>query len=412
MQNLSSSSWVAAARLLWQAGEAEAALAVLETAALALPEDARPLIGRIEVAAMGDDYLAARYAMQDLVRHGAPDVLTACLTDDADVAFRLAQLWVSVDGRDRRSRIWLGHCLDRMDWYVPPQPSGYTPESYAQAVAPTLRRLSLQPPHGADALTLWRDWLHPTDGPEMRGEVLASQAGAHSSHNWGAARLIQLCQAARDATRLEDGFQLFDLFVDDGAFGVLRFRLPDGEVVTWDQIISARDLSLLCQWVGLTPADTPLLVDIGAGYGRLVHRFLQAFPSSYALALDSVPGTSAMAELYLATRGCAGRVEIDGPRRLLAPLPPGRPRIATNIHSWSEAPLISIEAWLEALATAQIDWLLLATHDESAVTLELDGPHQPMLPAFLAGGWTLVHDQPRFPSIPFNTGYLRLFRRG
>jgi hypothetical protein len=405
-------SWIGAARLLLGARQDEAARAVLDIAARAHPDDVRPLIAQAEIAAMADDYLSCRLAMQALIRHGAGEALTACLTDECEVAFRLAQLWVSVDGRDRRSRFWLARCMERFDWFLPAVPSGLTPEAYAAAVAPGLARRAQDQPHPADSLTLWQDWLDPTDGPEMRGEVLMTQAGAHGAEYWGSVRLLAYYSRAARETRANDHLGLMPAFADDGALGIMRFRLADGAVVTQDQLISAHDLGLLAGWVGCTPADAPLLIDVGAGYGRLTHRFLQAFPSSHALALDAVPGTSALAEYYLGMRGCAGRAITGGPNRLLEPLPPGAPRIAVNIHSWSEAPLASIRGWLDLLNGAAADWLLLATHDIRAVTLEREGPALPMIPAIMAAGWKLIEDRPRFLSLPQNTGHLWLFTRG
>ena len=408
---MSDPDWAGATRLLLALPQLSAAHAVLATATRAFPDDARPWIALAELAALADDYPAARQAIQQAAQR-KPATLPACLTDDADVALRLAQLWVSVDGPHRPSRFWLTRCLERFAWFVPPVPSGYSAQSYAAAVAPTLARLAAAPRHPAEALSFWTHWLDPSDGPELRGEVLLSQAGAHRPAHWGAARLLERQRLTRDAARAEDALGLLPLFADDGAFGALRFRLEDGDVVSRDQINSAVELNWLAARLGLTRGSTPLLVDIGAGYGRLAHRFLQAFPAARALALDAVPGTTAMAELYLTARGCAGRVETAGPSRLLAPLPPGAPRIATNINSWSEAPLASIRAWLELLAGADIDWLLLATHDATAVTLECDGPGQPMLPAILEAGWILDDDRPRFAAEAGWGCRMWLFRRG
>jgi len=246
----------------------------------------------------------------------------------------------------------------------------------------------------------------------MRGEVLMTQAAAHTPDYWGSVRLLAYYARAYRETLANDRLGLLPEFAEDAALGIMRFRLAGGEVVSQDQVISAFDLGLLAGWVGFGRGDAPLLIDVGAGYGRLTHRFLQAFPSAHAMALDAVPGTSALAEFYLGFRGCAGRVVVGGPRRLLEPLPAGAPRVAVNIHSWSEAPLASIEGWLDLLDGAGVEWLLLVTHDRSAVTLEADGSHLPMLPAIAAAGWALLEDRPRFLAQPQNTGHMWMFRRG
>ena len=61
---MSDPDWAGATRVLLALPQLSAAHAVLATAARAFPDDARPWIALAELAALADDYPAARQAME------------------------------------------------------------------------------------------------------------------------------------------------------------------------------------------------------------------------------------------------------------------------------------------------------------------------------------------------------------
>ncbi len=134
--------------------------------------------------------------------------------------------------------------------------------------------------------------------------------------------------------------------------------------------------------------------------GRFVHRFLSLYPNAKAWALDVVPVSSFGGERYLRARGLLARTTIGG-QALLRDLPRGSVNIACNIHSWSEAPLASIEKWLDAIAHLEVRYLFFVPHTAAAVSLEADGGTKPIVPAVLERGYRIIAEQAKYGSSRF-----------
>ena len=111
--------------------------------------------------------------------------------------------------------------------------------------------------------------------------------------------------------------------------------------------------------------------------------------------MDVVPFSSFCCEHYLRTRGLLTRTTV-GAQALLRDLPKGSVNIACNIHSWSEAPLASIEKWLDALARLEVRYLFLVPHTVNAVSSEADDQTKPIVPAVLARGYRIITEQPKY----------------
>ena len=345
-------------------------------------------------AALAGDYGACRSA---LARHIAtlesngnklaawPTAWTAA----PDLALRIAQLWASHDGRNRASRRALMAALSATPGFVPPMPGPDAPAAGRLAHFEAL----LAPPSAE--LSLWSNWPDPSDPPEFRGEVSTSQAAAHEASNWGAAALLDAYRLQHLHARATDRLGLLHGMVEDGAFGTLRFAV-DGHIVSRDTLDSAMELNFVASHAGLQRGDAFTWADIGAGWGRLVHRCLEGFPAARAMALDAVPYSSWTAEHYLHQRGVLGRAQVGG-RALLGG---ARPLVASNVHSWSEAPIVSIRAWLDVLSASEVPWLFFVPHDRSAVSLEASGPGQPILPEIIGRGWQVVAERPKYGASP------------
>jgi hypothetical protein len=218
-------------------------------------------------------------------------------------------------------------------------------------------------------LSFWKDWLNPRDAMRYRGEVFVSQATAWDPGNFG-------MQALRDAYYLEylyassvDHLGALRLFEDDGAFEALRFNL-EGTIVSRDILDSVLELNFIAKHCGMRRKDSFVLIDVGAGYGRLVSRALSLFQNGEAYALDAVPFSSFTCEHYLTFRGLSDRAKIGNIANLRDVRGPAQ-RVAVNIHSWSEAPMRSIERWLDALLGAKIQWLLLVTPSARPESFEM-----------------------------------------
>lgn len=345
-------------------------------------------------AALAGDFTACRVAMaQHIAALEATDGKLSALpvewTVTPDLALRMAQLWASHDGHNRASRRALMAALAATPGFVPPMLGPDVPDAARRAHFEAL----LAPPPGE--LSFWSGWLDPSDPPDFRGEVSVSQGAAHEASNWGGAALLDAYRLQHLHALAEDRLGLLHGMVEDGAYGALRFTVG-GRIVSRDMLDSAMELNFVARHVGLQRGDAFTWADIGAGWGRLVHRCLEGFPAARGMALDAVPYSSWTAEHYLRHRGVLGRADVGGRALLVG----ARPLVASNVHSWSEAPIASIRAWLDALAGAGTPWLFFVPHDRTAVSLEGDGPGQPILPEITARGWTLVAEQPKYGASP------------
>jgi hypothetical protein len=156
---------------------------------------------------------------------------------------------------------------------------------------------------------------------------------------------------------------LLERFEEDGRFGVHTFII-DGRRVSRDLLDSALELAFLDRHLGISRPPVQTILDIGAGYGRLAHRAVTAFPETVRyLCTDAIATSTFLCEYYLGFRGVAGRE--TSPARVLpldeldSAVPPGAVDIALNIHSFSECPPGAIDAWLALLARKQVKHLMI-----------------------------------------------------
>jgi hypothetical protein len=353
----------------------------------------------MEVAAARDDYQTSRmalaYCLSALKSMAAePESLDPLWIVRDDIRLKIAQLWVSHDGRNLRSREFLYRALEHYPWYVRSPPTTETVDEVYLGCGDLLGAFESEHSVMRDELSLWRDWVQSSDVIGFRGEFCVSQAGSHDPSNFGPTRLLQAYTVAYEYALSHDRLSALSKFSDDGAYGGLRFEV-DGRIVSSDTIDSCLQLNFIARNCGFAPADELAMVDIGAGWGRLVSRFLELFPRSFAYALDAVPFSSFCAHRYLKHRGCLDRAVV-GSRAKLEGVQPGTFDIAVNVHSWSEAPLASIEAWLSRLDALRVPFLFFVPHGVPAYTMEQSGRPKLIVPAILAHGWQTVLDEPKY----------------
>ena len=159
------------------------------------------------------------------------------------------------------------------------------------------------------------------------------------------------------ALKSSSAADLLAMFEEDGAFGVNSFVI-DERPVSRDILDSAREVEFIRTNVGWD-AQPLTMVDIGAGYGRLVHRLAQAGGSRVtATGTDGYAPSTFIAEHYLNFRSLSntGVVALDEFESWLAE---HRPRLATNIHSFSEVAPTAIDWWVERLARHRVEYLMI-----------------------------------------------------
>jgi hypothetical protein len=388
-----------ALRALLEAGRREEAHDFAAAWREADPQGLVALGAQAELAAASGDWKSAREALAAYVaaaRAAGPvqDIPSRFIHDD-DTRLRMLQLWLSHEGENRSSLRRMVEHLERFPFFIPPAPTGVTDAQFAAANAERLKRHETLHAAAASEMTLWRTWTDPSDLQNFRSEVFMSQVASHDPSNYGAEALLRAYERALAYARSVDALGCLTRFDDRGAYGGMRFRSSDGTIVSRDILDSTLELNFLARYFALEDLLTATVVDIGAGYGRFIARFLDMFHSSRALALDVTPLASFAAETYLTYLGAMERCTIGG-RGALAEATLSGLVIACNIHSWSEAPLASIEAWLDALDQRSAPFLFLVTHDARADSWEHDGSRKPFLPAIEERGYSCVADQPQY----------------
>lgn len=182
---------------------------------------------------------------------------------------------------------------------------------------------------------------------------------------------------------------------EDGLFGCWTYRFPGEAPCSRDLLDSVNELSFLDRSLDLFARRGLRVLDIGAGYGRLAHRFAQALPDllDYCC-VDAVPESAFLCEYYTRFRGVAP------PARVVAL--PGVPALsggafdlAVNVHSFSECALASIEWWTAQLGRLRVPHLFLVPNEVSGfLSTEADGSRRDYLPAISAAGYRLLEEEP------------------
>ena len=197
--------------------------------------------------------------------------------------------------------------------------------------------------------------------------------------------------------RHRDAPGLLDRLGEDGAFGCWTYDFEGLPRLSRDLLDSVAELLFLDASLGVLAGAAPRVLDIGAGYGRLAHRYVTACPGTTDYACtDAIATSTFVCEHYLAHRGL-DPVARAVPLTSVDALDPGTFDLAVNIHSWSECPLDAIAWWLDQLARLDVPHLFVVPNEaEGFASLEADGRRLDYLPVIEAAGYRLVRDEPVF----------------
>jgi hypothetical protein len=191
---------------------------------------------------------------------------------------------------------------------------------------------------------------------------------------------------------------------EDGLFGSYVFEF-DGGYVSRDLLDSIAELYFLDDTLGISNWTDFNILDIGAGYGRLGYRTVNALPSlTRFYCVDAIAESTFLSEYYLRFRDAerATVVPLDEIRQAMAAAPI---TVATNIHSFSECTEAAIEWWLDLLREYAVKYLMIvpdaysngghrfltretASYDEAQM--------KDYLPAIQARGYRLVEKRAKF----------------
>jgi hypothetical protein len=195
-----------------------------------------------------------------------------------------------------------------------------------------------------------------------------------------------------------DRLRLFDRLGEDQAFGMNFFEVVESRLVTRDLLDSVAELNFLERHLAISQRTAVVVLDIGAGYGRLAYRSVVAFPSiERYLCTDAVPVSTFICEHYLRYRGVDARAQVIPLHEIRNTLRRFPVDLAINIHSFSECPLEAIAWWMALLREQSVRRLMVVPNlvgADGVTLLTFDG--QDFSRVLTDHGYRLVARDPKY----------------
>ncbi|HEX2234338.1 MAG TPA: putative sugar O-methyltransferase [Thermoleophilaceae bacterium] len=183
---------------------------------------------------------------------------------------------------------------------------------------------------------------------------------------------------------------------EDGAFGCWTYSYPGYGRFSRDLLDSVNEVLFLERQLELSKRERFTAVDIGAGYGRLAHRMVSAYPriADYCC-VDAIPESTFVSDYYLGFRGCKPRARVVPLTAVEAELQPGSFDLAINVHSFSECTYAAVEWWIDLLERLAVPRLFLVPNEPTdLLTLEPDGSRRDFAPLLERAGYRLARREP------------------
>jgi hypothetical protein len=217
-----------------------------------------------------------------------------------------------------------------------------------------------------------------------------------------------------------DEIGLFDVLQEDGLFAAFVQQMLGKYTISKDLLDSVNEINFLSRALGAKKLAGLRVLDIGAGYGRLSHRLVTAFPNLRAWCVDAVPLSTFLCEFYLHFRGVGDKAEVVPLDEIDRSLVGQSIDLATNVHSFSECRLETICWWLDLLVRMNVPRLMIvpnAYHNGGTQLLsrETDGSFKDFMPELERRGFRLEQRDAKYLDASlhqFNINtYQYLFRR-
>jgi hypothetical protein len=185
-----------------------------------------------------------------------------------------------------------------------------------------------------------------------------------------------------------DKLGIFDRFFEDGRFGAFSFDF-NGKPVSRDLLDSVIEINFFAECFGNRELR---VLDIGAGYGRLGHRFSEIGRDISVMCTDAIPESSFLCDFYLKYRRAnAQMVPLDEVSKHL-PVD-----VAVNVHSFSECTVRAVTWWLELLRDAKVPYLIIVPNTgERFLSTEVDSSKLDFQNLIKECGYRLIRKRPKF----------------
>lgn len=189
---------------------------------------------------------------------------------------------------------------------------------------------------------------------------------------------------------------LLSRLTEDGAFGCWTFGYSGYGRFSRDLLESVNEIAFLERRLKISEQPSLRVLDVGAGYGRLAHRMLEACPQveDYCCT-DAVPESTFLSEFYLRFRGCTPRGRVVPLDEVGHALKPRHFDLAVNVHSFSECTYAAVEWWMALIERLDVPRLLVVPNEPTELlTLEADGSRLDFRPLIERAGYELEHREP------------------
>lgn len=198
-----------------------------------------------------------------------------------------------------------------------------------------------------------------------------------------------------------DEIGLLNKLEDDDLFGNCLVNFDDRFFVSRELLDSVLEINFLNRELNLQTRSEFTVLDIGAGYGRLAHRLVQALPNlERVLCTDAVAESTFISEFYLRFREVdrkAHVVQLDEVESVLANCTVD---LATNIHSFGECTFASISWWLDLLEAHRVKFLFIVANGDGLGSTEAAKTNIDYLPAIIQRGYRLRIRQAKYCDSP------------
>jgi len=238
--------------------------------------------------------------------------------------------------------------------------------------------------------SMWENWRRTIDLRNFRREnnyLSQLDYGTTAAKYWATFGYVSA----------QDDQDYLTKFPEDDRFGIVTFTSKNGLVITRDLLDSILEIDFLRTTLQIMGSDKPVLVDIGAGYGRFAHRFSSAFPQSYIYCSDGIPESTFLCDFYIKYRHFSDSAQ-SVPLSEIKQIQYQPIDIAVNIHSFSECTLTAIKFWLDFVSDLNANYLFIVPHTPEFLTKERDGQNLTFLPEIKAHGYKLEYQKPKFSS--------------